>query len=134
MDTKKVILKLIKIAENQQKIINKLAQAQGLQPDAVPTSSVGFQAAPQTNPNPAQPAPQKMESAQAQKTPGQALLNALPPQLKKVVVRAEPHGNEMRVQFAQGQYTQANYDAVLKVMQNLTNQNVLQQAYQLKGS
>ena len=32
MDTKKAIQTLIKIAENQQKIINKLAQAQGLAP------------------------------------------------------------------------------------------------------
>lgn len=32
MDSKKVIEKLVKIAENQQKIINKLAQAAGLAP------------------------------------------------------------------------------------------------------
>lgn len=40
MDTKKVLEKLLKIAENQQKIIMKLAQQgqQGLPPDSLPNS------------------------------------------------------------------------------------------------
>lgn len=41
MDSKKVIEKLVKIAENQQKIINKLAQQAGLTPEGQQAGAAG---------------------------------------------------------------------------------------------
>lgn len=108
MDSKKVIEKLLKIAANQQKIIMKLAQAQELS---------------QSLPDPNKP----------QLRPADAVLKALPPATRQVVNTLEEHGDDMLVQFKPGQKTQLNYDAVLKTLQNLTNQNVLQRAYNLKA-
>lgn len=109
MDTKKVLQQLIKIADNQQKIINKLAQQQGL-------SAM----------------PERLEPNPTQKTPARALLEALHPAVRQAIVTIEPHGNDMMVQFQPGKATQPNYDAVLKTLQDLTDRNIIQQAYTLK--
>jgi hypothetical protein len=111
MDSKKVLEKLLKIASNQQKIIMKLAQDQGV----VPTLT-----------------PQHMDPNKPQLRPADKVLQALPPAVRQTVNTLEEHGNEMRVQFQPGKATQPNYDAVLKTLQDLTNQNVLQRAYTLK--
>ncbi len=112
MDSKKVLEKLLKIASNQQKIIMKLAQDQG----AVPVM-----------------APQHLDPNKPELRPADKLLQALPANIKPVVTTIEEHGSDMLVQFKPGQKTQPNYDAVLKTMQDLTNQNVLQRAYNLKA-
>lgn len=108
MDSKKVIEKLLKIATNQQKIIMKLAQAQELA---------------QSLPDPNKP----------QLRPADKLLQALPPAVKQTVTTIEEHGDEMLVQFQPGKKTQQNLDAVVRVMQSLTDQNVLQKAYVVKA-
>lgn len=115
MDSKKVIEKLLKIASNQQKIIMKLAQEQGLAPAATPVM-----------------APQHLDPNKSEKQAARAVLNALAPAVRQTVNNLEEHGDEMRVQFQPGKATQANYDAVLKTMQDLTNKNVLQRAYSLR--
>lgn len=133
MDSKKVIEKLIRIAENQQKIIMKLAQAQGLPPDSLPTSGTTFGGGKEAPPT-SEPPPQSLEPARTQKTPAKVFIEAMTPQQKATLaVFPEAHGNEMRVKFKPGQATQANYDSLLKLLQNLTNQNKIQQAYQLKS-
>jgi hypothetical protein len=130
MDSKKVIEKLLKIAANQQKIIMKLAQAQGLPPDSLPNSQVSMtpgQAAPPAS----QPPPQSLEPNKVQKTPAKALLEALPPNVRAGIVNIEAHGGDMLVKF-KGQATQQAYDAVFKTLQDLTTKNVIQQRYNLK--
>ncbi len=131
MDQKKVIEKLIKIAENQQKIIQKLAQAQGLPPDALPTSQVqmgeGHGAAPASQPppeklNPGQPKPTQTQSE------GQMIMSALPANVAKAISNIAVTAGNVNVSFAPGGATQANYDAVLKAVQSL------QQANKLPGS
>jgi hypothetical protein len=134
MDTKKVLQMLVKIADSQQKIINKLAQAQALPPDALPTSQIsmteGHGMPPSTPPPPA-----KLEPTQTKKTPAKALWDALPPPLQGTLAAGpEAHGNDMKIRFKPGQATQANYDAVMKHLKDLTNKNVIQQPYQLKVS
>jgi hypothetical protein len=108
MDTKKVLQQLIKIADNQQKIINKLAQAQPVME------------------------PQRLEPNKTTHDPAGALLNALPPAVKPLVAKLEARDSDMLLTFQQGKATQPNYDAVLRTMQTLTNQGVLQQKYNLK--
>lgn len=134
MDSKKVLEKLLKIAENQQKIILKLAQAQGLPPDALPTSSVqvgGGHGAPQSS----QPPPTKLEPTKIEHTPAKVFMEAMSPAQKGLLVGGpEAHGNEMRVKFKPGAATQANYDGLLALLQNLTRQNKIQQAFNLRAS
>ena len=114
MDTKKIIAKLVKIAEAQQKIINKLAQ--DLAPAGQPTGAEHF------DPN------------KAQKQAARAIIDALPPGFfQQKLVNIEEHGNEMRVGFKPGQKTQQNYDVVLKTMQGLTDSGALTHAYSLKA-
>lgn len=133
MDSKKVLEKLIKIAENQQKIIMKLAQAQGLPPDSLPNSGTTFGGGKEA-PTASEPPPQSLEPTKTQKTPARAFYEAMSPQQQGILVGGpEAHGNEMRIKFKPGQATQANYDGLLKLLQNLTSQNRIQQAYQLKS-
>jgi hypothetical protein len=106
MDSKKIISKLVKIAESQQKIINKLAQA-------LP--------------------PQHLDPNRSQKRSAEAVLNALAPETRQTIVNIEEKDNDMLVGFKPGQKTQKNYDAVLATMQKLTNDGVLQHAYNLKA-
>jgi len=131
MDSKKVIEKLLKIAENQQKIIMKLAQAQGLPPDSLPTSSVnvgGGHGAPPAS----EPPPQKLEPTKIEHQPAKVFLEAMTPQQKALLASSpEAHGNEMRIKF-KGQPTQAGYDSLLGLLKNLTQQNKIQQAFNLK--
>lgn len=123
MDTKKVLQQLIKIADNQQKIINKLAQRET---DVTINDKPG-----QPKPT-ANDLPQHLDPNKTQRDPAGALLGALPPAVKPMVAKLEARDNDMLLSFQQGKATQPNYDAVLKTMQTLTNQGVLQHAYNLK--
>lgn len=114
MDSKKVIEKLLKIASNQQKIIMKLAEEQGLTPTSTPVM-----------------APQHLDPNKAEKQTARAVLNALNPAVKQTIVNLEDKGSEMHVRFKPGQSSDANFNAILQTMQNLTTQNVLPHAYKL---
>jgi hypothetical protein len=132
MDSKKVLEKLLRIAANQQKIIMKLAQAQGeLPPDSLPNSQVSMTEG-QGAPPAAAPLPQRLDPAKTMKTPAKALLEALAPAVRQTVVTIEAHGGDMLVKFQPGKATQPNYDAILKTLQDLTNKNVIQQKFNLK--
>lgn len=109
MDSKKVIEKLVAIAEKQQKIINKLAQAQ--------TGDLT----------------QHLDPNKTPKTPARALLDALPANVRSLVVNIEAHGQDMMVMFKPGAKTQANYDVILKTLQDLTNKSLIQNSYNLKA-
>jgi hypothetical protein len=122
MNSKKAIETLLKIARNQQKIIEKLAQGRDVD------VTVPDQPAP---PPPATPPAGKLQPTQTQHTPTRAIVAALPPEVKATLANIAEDGNDMKVWFKPGQKTQANYDAILKVMQELTASNVLQHAYQL---
>lgn len=115
MDNKKIIEKLVTLAQKQQKIIAKLAQA-------VPAAG--------TTP---ELAPQHLDPNKPNLRPADTVLNALPPNVKKTIVNLEERGNDMMVGFHPGQKTQQNYDAVLSTMQKLTNEGTLQRAYNLKA-
>ena len=126
MDQKKVLEKLLKIAENQQKIIVKLAQA--LPPEALPTSGTTFtpgQAAPAASQPPAQHmAPKKVEHQDLQ-----AMVLAANPKLSAAIASVAYGGpGQITVSFKPSQATQANYDAVLATVQKLENEQKIQPA------
>lgn len=106
MDTKKLLSKLVKIAESQQKMINKLAQQM--------------------------PPPQDLKPAPTQKNPAEVLYASLPPALKNNIERLYVRQGDMWVSFKEGQKNQMNYNAVLNTLQKLTKDNVIQQAFELK--
>ena len=122
MDTKKVLQQLIKIADKQQKIINKLAQQN------TDVTIGDQQQRPVSDPGQAQ----HLDPNKTQHDPAKALLGALPPAVKPLVTNLQARDSDMLVSFQPGKATQPNYDAVLKTMQTLTNQGVLQHAYNLK--
>lgn len=133
MDSKKVLEKLLKIAENQQKIIVKLAQQQGLPPDALPTggATIGGGKEHQLG---SEPPPQHLDPTKIEHQPAKVFLEAMTPQQKALLATGpEAHGNEMRVKFKPGQATQPNYDGLLALLRTLTQQNKIQQAYNLKS-
>lgn len=105
MDSKDklIIEKLFKIAQNQQKIITKLAQQQV----AVPPQSLPHGATPTTH-----------ES--------QAILQALPANVKAVIANIEVHGGDVLVRFKPGQDSDAAFNAVQQAVTSLQQQNVLQ--------
>lgn len=106
MDTKKVLQQLLKIADNQQKAIAKLAQALS---------------------------PQDLTPAPTTHSPAKVFYDAMTPEQKATLSSGpEVHGSEMRISFKPGQVTQANYDGLLKLLQALTSQNKIQDAYTLK--
>lgn len=93
MDSKKVIEKLVKIATQQQKIINKLAQ--------IPVP------------------PQSLPIAQDIGGPTALVKGLVPPQTAKAIMSLVGGGDSYTVEFAAGQNTQANYDAVLRAIAQL---------------
>ena len=124
MDTKKVLQLLVRIADKQQKIINKMAQA---------NTDVTIQDKPQ-GAAPNQPPPTSLKAGPVSHAdPAQALLAALPPNIKATVNGIKVNGPDMHVQFQPGKMNQATYDVVLKTLQNLTNQGVVQHAFNLKA-
>lgn len=126
MDTKKVLQLLVRIADKQQKIINKMAQQ---------NTDLVVQDKPQAAPVNTTPPPTALKPATPSKAdPSQALLAALPPNVKATVNNIRVQGPDMHVQFAPGKATQANYDAVMKTLQGLINQRVIEHSYNLKPS
>ena len=108
MSDKEVLKKLLKIAENQQKAIAKLAQAVN---------------AP-ANEAPAPVHPNKYEA--------ETILGALPPQVKSLVNVLEVHPShdptfdgEVKVQFAPGKASDAAFKAIQKTVENLASRNML---------
>ncbi len=124
MDSKKVLEKLIKIAENQQKIIMKLAQAQGLPPDSLPNSQVSMTDN-QTPKASTDTPPAENKPSTYTRTPSKSLYDNLPPNVKPAVRHINPpSGNEMKVIFNPGKLNQANWDAVRKTYQALLDGKV----------
>lgn len=107
MDTKDklIIQKLFKIAQNQQKIISKLAQQQVSAP---PAQSLPQGTAPTTH-------------------EAQAITQALPANVKPVVAHLEVRGGDVLVRFKPGQDSDMAFNAIQQVVTNLQQQNVLQQ-------
>jgi len=112
MDQKKVLEKLLKIAENQQKIIMKLAQG-AMPPDSLPTGGSTFTPGQDPGPAPA-PSPDRLDPNKQQHTDLQSKVLAANPKLASVIASisygAAP--GTVNVSFKPGQATQANYDAV----------------------
>jgi hypothetical protein len=128
MDSKKVIEKLIKIAENQQKIIVKLAQQAGLPPDSLPTSQVSMTEG-QHAPTPTQPPPQDLKPRTLTHQSLQAMVLGANPKLSNAVASIAYAGpGQINVSFKPGQATQPNYDAVLATVQKLENEQKIQPA------
>jgi ABC-type transporter Mla subunit MlaD len=101
---KEVAKKLLKIAENQQKMIEKLAQQL------------------QEFPAPVHPNLREAET----------ILNALPAPIKSVVLGLEVHQSsdpnfdgEVKVKFAPGKASDVAFNAVQKTVQNLAARNML---------
>jgi len=112
MDSKKIIAKLIKIAYNQQKIIEKLAQG-----------TPALAGPPQSLPAPVHPNLREADT----------ILKALPLNVKPVVARIEVKGGDVYVQFHPGKESDAAFAAVQSTVQNLQQQNVLPgQSYQVR--
>lgn len=129
MDSKKVIEKLIKIAEQQQKIIQKLAQV--LPPDALPTSATSFNDGKEPGAVSAAP-PNSLAPAAPSKREAETILTALPAGVKPAVANIEVRGGSVYITFQPGKATQQVYEAVKNVVQQLQNANRLpQQNYQV---
>ena len=112
MATEKDLIKqLFKIAENQQKIINKLA---GFDVDPVPSLL---------------PAPLDLTPDSPTKKEAAAILNALQPAVRAAVAALEVHpamgANEVKVKFVQGKGTSAVFNAIQATVQDLQSKNVL---------
>ena len=133
MDSKKVIETLVKIAVKQQKIINKLAQAQGLPPDAVSTSKVTFEGG-KAKPAATPPPPTGLDPTKTQKTPAKAFIEAMTPQQQAwFAIFPEAHGNEMRFRFKPEADTDANFATLLNLLKSLVSSNRIQQNFTLKS-
>jgi len=104
MDSKKIIESLVKIANNQQKIIHKLAQQ--VNPEPIPTAGLSNTVAPITR-------------------PADIILHALPATVKPAVANLEVSDHEVKVLFHPGKATQGNYDQVLATVRNLQSANKL---------
>jgi|SRR5271166_6852156 len=121
MDTKKVLQQLVKIADNQQKIINRLAQGLQVDPPAITNEQKDpgkVAPPPPTNLKPNAP-------AKAPASEGQMVMNALPPAVATNVANVAVSAGKVNVTFKPGQKTQANYDAVKAVVQQLQSAGTL---------
>lgn len=126
MDTKKVLQLLVKIADKQQKIINKMAQQ---------NTDLVVHDKPAGGGTGQQPPPQNLDPAKQTHTdPAQVLLAALPPNVKGTVNSIRVQGPDMHVQFQPGKANQAAYNAIMKTLQSLTNQRAIEHAYNLKAT
>jgi hypothetical protein len=108
MSDKEVLKKLLRIAENQQKIISKLAQAVNAPANEMPTP------------------------VSANKHEAETILGALPPQVKALISVLEVHPShdgtfdgEVKVRFAPGKASDAGFKAVQKTVENLASRNML---------
>ncbi len=114
MDSKKVIEQLVKIAEKQQRIINKLVEAQ-----ALPQPGAGLP-------------PQQLEPVHPELHPGQIIMQHLTPDLKASVKDIKLRGgNTLDVYFQPGRASQPVVDRLIALVNKLsTPPNAqLRQAY-----
>jgi hypothetical protein len=117
MDSKKILESLVKIAHNQQKIIHKLAQQQSAT-SFTPGKEQALTAPPNTV-IPTQPIVHKDAATAIIQALGHFYTDAL------TGLSVDPSKNQVNVSFKPGKATQANYDHVMKTVQNLQNSNVL---------
>lgn len=124
MDSKKVLQKLLKIAENQQKIIMKLAQAQqGLPPDSLPNSQVSVT----DNQKPAPPTDTPPADLRANKpiyAPNKFVFDAMNVDSRtRGMLRHinPPVNNQLMVIFNPGKNTDANWTTINTVFTELKN-------------
>jgi hypothetical protein len=117
MDSKKVIATLYKIARNQQKIIEKLAQARTEELEVPAQPPIEMPAGP-THPTSFEPNKPVLDN-------GQAVLNALPINVKPTVASVAVRGSDVLVQFKPGKATQAAYDAIKATVTALQGKGVL---------
>lgn len=119
MDSKEVLRRLLRIADNQQKIITKLAQS-------IPNAQLSSQPPPQ---HLAPPAPVHMQA-------DKAIFVKLPQGFWTAnIASLNVRGNDVNVQFKPGKLTQANIDAVTKAVQLASNDLTLPGGpYSVKGS
>ena len=109
MNTNQAIKTLLKIAQNQQKMIERLAQ---LSNQPLP--------------------PQHLEPVKPELHPEDVVLENLSPNVRAALRSTMPivaRGNELRVYFNPGHATQANLNYITKVVQHLVNANKLPFAY-----
>jgi hypothetical protein len=100
MDQKKVIESLIRIAENQQKIIRKLAQNAELTQSLEPKQNLTTHEA-------------------------GTIMAALPPAVKAAVETLEVHGSQVVVKFHPGKASDQVFNAIVNVVNNLQQTNTL---------
>jgi hypothetical protein len=108
MDSKKVIEKLIKIAEQQQKVIQKLVQAQA---EPIPTSL----------------APDAIHQNITQDDAA-VILAALPPQVKAAIANLAVQGSTVNVKFQPNKGTDQVFNAIVSTI------GQLQQGRKLRNS
>jgi hypothetical protein len=121
MDSKKVIEQLIKIADKQQKIIERLAQAVQLPG----SGDVGISGGKDPGAvNPAPPAAHLVPQ-DAGKHDSDLILAALPPAVKPAVAKLEVVAPDVMVTFHPGKATQQAYDAVKQTVHGLQVANKL---------
>lgn len=106
---KEILAKLVKVAENQQKILNKLAQAQGLSPQSFEPKAPTFE-----------PARQIL-----------ARLEKSSPQVRAAIRNVEvhpagrPNSWDVKVLFNEGKASQAALNTVMATVTSLQKENVL---------
>lgn len=100
--------KLLALVQKQQQIIEKLAQQAQLQP-------------------------QHMEPAKVEFHPETVIKQHLAPAIANSIYSLKVQGNTLWVSFKKGMATQANFDAVLKAVQQLVNKNLIPFAYEVKA-
>jgi hypothetical protein len=112
MDTKKVIETLVKLAQTQQKIIHKMAQAVtlpghgdvDLSPDQAPT-----------HPDTSHPAA-RLEPNKPKVREAQLVLDALPPQVRPTIFALDVANNQVRVKFNPGKGSDAAFNAITQAV------------------
>lgn len=124
MDSKDVLRRLLRIADNQQKIITKLAQT-------IPNAQLSNQTPPQ---HLAPPAPEARRHTHMQAD--KAIFVKLPQGFWTAnIAGLNVRGNDVNVQFKPGKLTQANIDAVTKAVQAASNDMTLPGGpYAVKGT
>jgi hypothetical protein len=121
MESKKIIETLVRIANNQQKIIHKLAQA--LPPDALPTSGTTY--TPDAGAPPAAaPPPTSIKPVDTTKNDARVIINSLPPAIKNHLVDLQVHDGQVKVKW-KSPVSDAVFNTVTKTVQNLQQQNAL---------
>jgi hypothetical protein len=119
MDSKKIIEKLVSLANKQQQLIYKLAQQQGQVPppgEVDARMSLPDQAAP--------PPPTALSPVAPSKTEARTIINSLPPAIQNHLVNLEVHNGQVLVKW-KSPVSDAVFKAVTNAVQKLQQQNAL---------